>query len=159
MTLVPSFESAGDRTGADSSESLLLQVDALLRSLENLQLSVTDDTAGGDAEVASGKNLNAKDVQLKVAQLQQPFQGLFQALEGLDEQLEKPSGMVPSTMQRLRSYQTEAHRRLRLLGVEAMKLRAAKQPDTVEKVRSQLSDHLAQLTQFTQAIADEIRPG
>ncbi|MEL6604500.1 MAG: heterocyst frequency control protein PatD [Cyanobacteria bacterium J06614_10] len=60
--------------------------------------------------------------------------------------------------QRIQPYQTEAHRRLRLLGVEAMRLRTARDPARLAAVRSQLQDHLKQLQQFTSAIATEVCP-
>ena len=66
--------------------------------------------------------------------------------------------MSPQIEQRIRPLKTEAHRRLRLLGVEAMRFQSAKQPANIEKCRTQMQAHLFQIRQFMQAIADVIEP-
>ncbi|MEM9090874.1 MAG: heterocyst frequency control protein PatD [Cyanobacteria bacterium P01_F01_bin.53] len=131
MPLAPSSDSG--------SGDVVEQVSVFLRSLEDLSASFSKNTEA----------LEAFALQQQTAQLQQTFPKLLQ-------QLTETTTLEPAAHQRLRPYQTEAHRRLRLLSVEAMKLRTVKQPETLEKVRSQLQDHLTQLTKFIQAIADEI---
>lgn len=131
MPLAPSPDSG--------SGDVVEQVSVFLRSLDDLSTALSKHT----------ETLEAVDVQQRATQLQQSFPKLLQ-------QLTETTTLEPAAHQRLRPYQTEAHRRLRLLSVEAMKLRTAKQPETLEKVRSQLQEHLTQLTKFIQAIADEI---
>lgn len=91
---------------------------------------------------------DAAAVQQQVAQLQQRFQQILAALAEAD--------LAPAVEQRLRPHQTEAHRRSRLLGIEAMRLQTAKQGATIERQRSQLADHTKALQEFVQAMADEI---
>ncbi|MGB3301048.1 MAG: hypothetical protein WBA76_22490 [Phormidesmis sp.] len=87
-------------------------------------------------------------LQKQAMQLQQQFQKIVAAIA--------ITPLDVATEQRLRPYQTEAHRLLRLAGVAAMKLKAAKQPETLTKGRSQLTAQLTQLQPFAQAIADEV---
>ncbi|MEL6259588.1 MAG: heterocyst frequency control protein PatD [Cyanobacteria bacterium J06626_6] len=87
-------------------------------------------------------------IESHLSQLRAQFQQIIADLADTDIEL--------GIEQRTRSYQTEAHRRLRLLGVEAMRLRTAKDPVRSAAVRSQLQDHLDQLRQFTAAIAAEV---
>ncbi len=86
----------------------------------------------------------------QLTELQQQFQQIIEAFEA--------TRIDPQAEQRLRPFLTEGHRRLRLAGVEAMRLRAAKQPATIEKQRSHIQAHLDQLQKFAQAIADEVCP-
>ena len=141
MPLVPSSDSG--------SGDVVEQVSIFLRSLEDLSTSVSKNTEA----------LAAVAVQQRTAELQQMFPKLLQLLNeatNLEGTILETTNLEPIAHQRLRTYQTEAHRRVRLLSIEAMKLRTAKQPETLEKVRSQLQEHLDQLTKFIQAIADEI---
>ena len=81
--------------------------------------------------------------------MQLRFQEIIKAVE---------SAALPLAVeQKLRPYQTEAHRRLRLLSIEGMKLKTARSPATVAQVRSQLKDHLDQLEQFAIAMAKEVQ--
>lgn len=91
---------------------------------------------------------NAVAIQQQVVQLQQHFQQIVAMLTEADFNGDQE--------QRLRPYQTEAHRLLRLMGVTALKLRAAKQIETWDQQRSHLAVQLNQLQPFAQAIADEI---
>ncbi len=91
---------------------------------------------------------DAATVQRQVTQLQQQFQQTLVTVANAD--------LDPAVEQRLRPHQTEAHRRSRLLGVEAMRLRTAKQTATINRQRSQIKDHAKQLQKFVQAMADEI---
>lgn len=87
-------------------------------------------------------------IQRQVTQLQQQFQQILVMIANAD--------LDPAIEQRLRPHQTEAHRRSRLLGIEAMRLQAAKQTATIERQRSQVEAHANQLQKFVQAIADEV---
>ncbi len=91
-------------------------------------------------------------VQKQVLQLQQHFQQIIKLLTEavLEEDIQGDQE------QRLRPYQTEAHRLLRLMAVAALKLRTAKQPETFEQQRSLIETQLDQLRPFAQAIADEV---
>lgn len=87
-------------------------------------------------------------LQRQVTQLQQQFQQVLAIIASVD--------LDPAVEQRLRPHQTEAHRRSRLLGIEAMRLQTAKQPATINRQRSQVEDHVKQLQKFVQAMVDEI---
>ncbi|MGC1307797.1 MAG: hypothetical protein WA885_11245 [Phormidesmis sp.] len=87
-------------------------------------------------------------LQQQVARFQSQFQKTLAAIAETD--------FPPTVEQRLRPLQTEAHRRSRLLGIEAMKLKTARSPETLTTVRSQIKAHLQPLRQFVQAIADEV---
>lgn len=97
---------------------------------------------------------NSRDIQKmsalrsQLAQLQSRFQSIVTAIAEADIEL--------AVEQRLRPFQTEAHRRLRLLSLELMKLPMAKQPETLARSQSNIQDHLTQLQRFLQAMADEL---
>ncbi|MEL6551910.1 MAG: heterocyst frequency control protein PatD [Cyanobacteria bacterium J06621_11] len=93
-------------------------------------------------------NADAQAVSQSLRQLQNQFQAIISAVDSGD--------IDPKAEQSLMSYQTEAHRRLRLMTIEAMRLQTARQPQTVERVRSQLKDHLSQVQQFVQAMRREV---
>jgi metal-responsive CopG/Arc/MetJ family transcriptional regulator len=91
-------------------------------------------------------------VQKQIVQLQQHFQQILKLIAEAVLQ-----GVLQGEHeQRLRSYQTEAHRLLRLMGIAALKLRTAKQLETWEQQRSHIETLLAQLQPFAQAIASEV---
>lgn len=98
------------------------------------------------AEAESSSNASA--VQTQMIQLQQHFQEIIAAIA--------ITPIDPEREQRLRPCQTEAHRLLRLMGIEAMKLKTAKQPETIAKGRSHITTQLNQLQPFAQTIADEV---
>lgn len=116
-----------------------------LEGLSGLQKEVVSSAEAGSS-VSDGFNAGA--VQTQVIQLQQHFQKIIAAIA--------ITPIDPEREQRLRPYQTEAHRLLRLMGIEAMKLKTAKQPETIAKGRSQLTTQLNQLQPFAQAIAEEV---
>ncbi len=64
--------------------------------------------------------------------------------------------IAPAVAQRIQPYQTEAHRRLRLIVIESMRLRTARSPASIDRGCSQLLRHLNQLQQFTQAMIAEV---
>ena len=108
-------------------------VRSLLKDIQQLQTDVRGDRT---------------TVPQRVTKLQAEFRQIVASISQAD--------LTPEVEQRLRPCQTEGHRRLRLLGIEAMRLRTAKQAETVERVRSQLEDHLTQLEKFVEAIANEM---
>lgn len=112
------------------------QLQTLLQMLAELSVTLLTDP------------LEAGTVQQQIAQLQNQFQSILTATA---------ADAGPSA-KHLRPYQTEAHRRLRLLGIEAMRLRTARQPATLERQRSQLQTHLTELQKFAQAMADQVCP-
>ena len=124
-----------------SPSHLCNQIQPLLQDLSELHALLGEDTVAPSPPDAAA-------VQRQVAQLQQRFQQTLAAIAETD--------LTPAVEQRLRPHQTEAHRRLRLLGIEAMRLQAAKQVTTVERQRSQIQAHTQALQQFIQAMADEI---
>ena len=112
-----------------------------LEDLTGLQKAVV-------SSAEAGSSFNASAVQTQTIHLQQHFQKIIAAIA--------ITPIDPETEQRLRPYQTEAHRLLRLMGIEAMKLKTAKQPETIAKGRSQLTTQLNQLQPFAQAITNEV---
>lgn len=116
-----------------------------LEGLSGLQKEVVSSAEAGSSFNAG---FNAGAVQTQMIQLQQHFQKIIAAIAitPIDSERE----------QRLRPYQTEAHRLLRLVSLEAMKLKTAKRPETIAKGRSQLITQLNQLQPFAQAIAEEV---
>lgn len=117
------------------SESLRLgeSVRSLIRKIQSIQLGLDS----GDEKLPA-----------QIAQLQPEFQKIMAMVSAADLTFEAE--------QRLQPYQTEAHRRLRLLSVSAMKLRTAKQVETLQGVRSQIKDHLIQLQKFAEAMVTEL---
>ena len=139
--LVRKFELLGDFESMPSAPSVSHvcdQVKALLRLLNELLGSLSADL------------LDANAIQQQQLQLQGQFQKMLATVAIAD--------IDPAVEQQLRPHQTEAHRRLRLLGIEAMRLRTAKQPATLERQRSQLQTHLSELQKFVLAMADQVCP-
>lgn len=60
--------------------------------------------------------------------------------------------LEPSYEPRVRSYQTEMSKQLRLLGMDVMFFQAARQKETVEDRQRQLSDRLKTLMSYCDAI-------
>ncbi len=116
-----------------------------LEDLSRLRKEAIPSANPSAKEVSS---FNDSAVQRQTIQLQQHFQRIVAAIA--------ITPIDPEREQRLRPYQTEAHRLLRLMGVEAMKLKTAKQPETLAKGRSQITTQLNQLQPFAQAITDEV---
>lgn len=136
------------------AQQLCLTVQAFGRSLATL-LSVLQSTPlqsattpSSDEESGDEKSAFPDSIWRQSTQLQQQFQEILATIDNND--------LEPAVEMQLRPLQTESHRRLRLLSIEAMRLRTAKQPATVEKTRSQLSAHVSQLLQFAQAMATEV---
>ena len=112
------------------------QLDEWLQSLGRLQQLIADEAG------------NATIISQQTDSMQSQFQAIIEAVEVAD--------LSWSVEQKIRPYLTEAYRRLRLMKVEGMKLRAARAPATIAQVRAQLEAHLNQLQQFAIAMADEI---
>ncbi len=112
------------------------QLEEWLRSLHSLQQLMADEA------------IDPAIILQQTSSLQPQFQSIVEAINIAE--------LSPAVEQTLRPYQTEAHRRLRLLSVESMKLKTARAPETVSQVRSRLKTHLDQLQQFASAIANEL---
>lgn len=146
--------------------SLHEQIVAFKQSLESLEKAVSEQSKQEESPKAEEASSNANTAQTHA--LQTGFQTEFQAgsISQQANQLQAqfqgmvtaatPADMPPQIEQRIRPFKIEAHRRLRLLGVEAMRFQAAKQPANIEKCRKQMQAHLLEVRQFIQAIADTI---
>ncbi len=128
-----------------SITDLCHQFNTFLRSLSKLQQTI--DLASTDLEATA-----INQICEQVNSLQQQFQPILAAIEGVTG----GGAIAPAAIQRIRGYQTEAHRRLRLISIESMRLRTARRPILIERGRSQLLLHLDQLQQFTQAMSAEV---
>lgn len=135
IELLGDFESM---PSVPSVSPLCVQVKALVRLLSELSASLAADL------------LDTNAIQQQQLQLQGQFQTMLATVASAD--------IDPAVERQLQPHQTEAHRRLRLLGIEAMRLRTAKQPATLERQRSQLQTHLSELQKFVQAMADQVCP-
>ncbi len=128
-----------DQAEGDQAEGQPLgdRLDEWVRSLHTFQQLIADESG------------NMTMLFQQTHAMQPRFQEIIRAVES--------AALPPAVEQKLRPYQTEAHRRLRLLSIEGMKLKTARAPETVAQVRSQLKTHLDQLEQFAIAMAKEIR--
>ncbi|MBW4472025.1 MAG: heterocyst frequency control protein PatD [Stenomitos rutilans HA7619-LM2] len=88
-------------------------------------------------------------VQAKVADLQQFFRQQILCLP-LDI-------LVPSMQHWMQSYQVECDKQLRLLGLDVMSLRAARQPTTIAQRQQQVSDRLSTLQRYCAAVLEGSR--
>ncbi|MEO1791811.1 MAG: hypothetical protein AAFR25_06270 [Cyanobacteria bacterium J06629_19] len=102
---------------------------------------------------ASVRQASTAQILEQSTQLSADFQ---QIIETTNEEHLNPVAENSTAAQQIKTYQTEAHRRLRIIGIEAMKLKTARQPTTVERGRSQLASHLEQLGQFAQAMREAL---
>ena len=135
------------------------QLEQMMRSLSELQQSLTQlarslqvvDSANKKGADTEGVDFKAdiEPIGERSAALLPQFLGILEALESADT--------APQAEQQIRAYKTEAHRRLRLMKTEAMRLRTARSTATIEKSRVQLADHLSALQQFAAAIANAVR--
>ena len=106
--------------------------------------SLLEDTRNLQSEIAE----SSQAASSQVVQLQSQFQ---QIVAGLSE-----SDFNPTVERRLRPLQTEGHRQLKLAGIAAMRLKTAKQPQTVAAMQSQVIEHLSQLQNFLESMASEL---
>lgn len=79
---------------------------------------------------------------------QSAFQGIVAHLGVFD--------FTPTVERRIIPAQTEAYRLLRLANVNAIRLSAAKQPETVERLRSQLLSQTESVIGFVQVIKSAV---
>lgn len=63
--------------------------------------------------------------------------------------------LTPSLQHWVQSYQVECDKQLRLLGVEAMRLRAARQSATIEQRLQQVRDRLDTLQRYCTAVLEK----
>ncbi len=132
------------RFGLQQHDSQLCNlVESFLKELSVIEAAISSE----DLTLASSY-VSLPRPEIQVLKLQQHFQQIVNLLA--------EAVLDPRREQRLRPYQTEAHRLLRLIGVTALKLRTARQPETWQQQRSHLTAQLSQLHPFAQAIADEV---
>jgi len=97
------------------------------------------------------QQLQMADTPIDTSKLHQRFleaqQFFQQQILGLDA-----SDLDPDTESRVRSYQTEISKQLRLLGMDVMLLQAARQQETATARQLQLSDRLKTLQSYCEAI-------
>lgn len=138
--------------------SLCDQLEQMVRSLSTLQQSVQQSEEQLTRHHSESLRNSTETVGLDRKAIELVWQQSTDLLPHFLEILEKleSADIAPQTEQQIRPYQTEAHRRLRLIKVEAMRLRTARQPMTVRKSYEQLTNHVAALQQFAEAIAREI---
>lgn len=91
--------------------------------------------------------LNASEVRLRVASLQQMFQQQIVPLAVEDAQMPDNS--------REQSYQTEMSKQLRLLELDVMFFQGARQPATAQARLQTISDRLTTLMQYCEAILQQ----
>jgi hypothetical protein len=108
------------------------------------------------------KEIDPKAINQQIIQLQQQFQAILATVAAVEADCVSStnsadaSNVDPDQVQRLRPFQIEAHRRLRLLAIEAMRLAAAQQTATLERGLQQVQAHLGALQTFARAMADEL---
>ncbi|MBW4691487.1 MAG: heterocyst frequency control protein PatD [Lyngbya sp. HA4199-MV5] len=86
-------------------------------------------------------------LQAKVTDLQQFFRHQVLSLP-LDD-------LASSTQHWMQSYQVECDKQLRLLGLDAMSLRAARQSETIAQRRQQMRDRLRTLQRYCAAVLEK----
>jgi hypothetical protein len=64
-------------------------------------------------------------------------------------------GLNPAVMAKVRSYQTEINKQLRLLGTDVMFLRTARQAATLSQRQTQMSDRIDTLIRYCNALLEE----
>ncbi|MFK8182676.1 MAG: hypothetical protein AB8B99_04825 [Phormidesmis sp.] len=98
------------------------------------------------SELSTLHSTAAPQLQQQLLQCQSLFQKIVAQLAASD--------LTPEIEQRVRPAQTEAHRLLRLMGVDGLRLAAAKRPETLAKLRAQLLTQTESLQGFVQVIFD-----
>ena len=94
-------------------------------------------------QTASATGLDAPKLRQSFLEAQQFF---VQQIVNLDGDLE------PDDEPRVRSYQTEMSKQLRLLGMDVMFLQAARQPETAASRQEQLSHRIQSLISYCDAL-------
>ena len=137
----------------ESVKQLNAQITAFLKQIKGFIVDFQSQAAENASKLESGTNSVDKtastdskmDRTATVVQLQQQFSQVIAAIAA--------TSLSEAQNAQLRPCQTEAHRRLRLLGVEVMKIRTAKQPETLAATRSQVIGHLEEIQAFVQKMA------
>ena len=124
------------------SLSLCEEVRSLLNDVKNIQSDL--DLSQKTSQVADGD----KTLSNKIVQLQLKFQKVLVSLS--------EANLSPEVERQIRPCQTEGHRRLKLAGIAAMRLKTARQAETILEVRSQITEHLAQLQPFVESMAQTL---
>lgn len=119
------------------------QLASFEKSIEAFQTAIGDPNT-------EDTPLHTKQISQQATSLPAQFQKIIATLS--------TTQLHPTVEQQIGTYQTEAHRRLRLIGIEAMRLRTAKQPVSILRSRQQLCTHVTQLQQFVQAMHTAINP-
>lgn len=132
-----------------TSQNVCQLTQTFAKAIDDLQAAIRSDSRLEQS--ATGHDHAPQSVSQSVAHLHQQFQAIIAAFEA--------AHINPQTEQQIRPFLTESHRQLRLAGIEAMRLQTAKQAATVEKQRSLIQSHLAQLQKFASAIANEVCSG
>lgn len=95
--------------------------------------------------------LDKSSICALITQLQTQFQDVMQPGSESSDAAAQTQSSLPML--------TEAHRWLKLLSIEGMKLRTARQPSSLEKVRSQIKSHLNSLLPFLTALENAEQSG
>jgi translation initiation factor IF-2 len=83
----------------------------------------------------------------------QEIQQLFQQIIALDLE-----GLDPADVSKVQSYQTEINKQLRLLGMDVMFLRAARQSATAQQRQTQMGDRINLLVRYCDALLKTDQP-
>ncbi len=95
-------------------------------------------------QTAAGAQLDAPRLRQSFLLTQQFFQQQIVSLDAGD--------LEPALEPRVRSYQTEMSKQLRLLGMDVIFLQAARQPGTVQERQMQLRDRIQTLQRYCDTI-------
>lgn len=95
-------------------------------------------------QTAAGIELDARGLRQSSLEAQQFFQQQIVSLDAGD--------LEPALEPRVRSYQTEMSKQLRLLGMDVMFLQAARQPETAACRQEQLSHRIQTLISYCNAL-------
>ena len=135
---------------------LCSQLENMKRSLNTLeqnlqQLATHLNTADPAAPIDKSQDKSpVEPIWQQSLQLLPQFLEILELLDTTERSL--------TARQQIQTYQTEAHRRLRLLQPEAMRLRTARQKATLDKGCAQLLAHVCEIEKFVAAIAQEVCP-
>lgn len=127
-------------------ESLVQRLVSFDALLEGIRSQLSQPVLSEQAQSQPDTTATFLGVRQQLLQCQPLFQEIVAQLANAD--------LTSVVEQRIRPAQTEAHRLLRLMGVDAMRLAAAKKPETKDKLRSQLLTQTERLQGFLQVIAD-----
>lgn len=95
-------------------------------------------------QTAASSQLDAPRLRQRFLLVQQFFQQQIMSLDADD--------LDPALESRVRSYQTEMSKQLRLLGIDVIFLQAARQPGTVQERQLVLCDRIVSLQRYCDAV-------